>query len=143
MIEIICSVWGNRTGKGESKMQFKEISEYKVYEKCEKEIREWLEAKYTGLSIEFYPHIEIVKTNKFTEYSKEQAEKVVDMVNFKLAEILEKHAEEIYIASLAERVAKMHPEYDVKIERLPDLKTNKEFLEYVKELGAKEETSHE
>ena len=105
-------------------MQFKEISEYKVYEKCEKEIREWLEANYTGLSIEFYPHIEIVKTNRFTEYSKEEAEKVVDRVNFKIAEILEKHAEEIYIASLAERVAKNHPRYNVKLKDITDLNTN-------------------
>lgn len=122
-------------------MQFKEISEYKEYQKCEQEIREWVEANYTGLSIEFYPHIEIVRTNKFTEYSREQAEKVVDMVNFKIAEILEKHAEEIYIASLAKRVAKLHPEYDVELESLQDLKTNKAFLEYVKELSRKEDKS--
>ena len=123
-------------------MQFKEISEYKEYQKCEQEIREWVEANCTGLSIEFYPHIEIVKTNRFIEYSKEQAEKVVDMVNYKIAEILEKHAEEIYIASLAERVAKNHPRYNVEFKDITDLKTNKQFLKYVKELRAKE-VSHE
>lgn len=47
-------------------MQFKEISEYKIYEKCEKEIRDWVETNFIGLSIDFYPHIEIVKINKFT-----------------------------------------------------------------------------
>ena len=60
------------------------------------------------------------------------------MVNFKIAAILEKHAEEIYLASLAERVAKRHPEYDVEVESLADLKTNKAFLEYVKELSTGE-----
>ncbi len=53
-------------------MQFKEISEYKIYEKCEKEIREWVETNFTGLSIDFYPHIEIVKTNKFIARSKQR-----------------------------------------------------------------------
>lgn len=119
-------------------MQLKEISEYKVYEKCEKEIREWVEANYAGLSIDFYPHIEIVRTNRFTEYSKEQAEKIVEAVNDKIAEILEKYAEELYLSSLAERVAKNHPNYNVEFQEITDLKSEKVFLKYVKELQTKE-----
>lgn len=119
-------------------MQLKEISEYKVYEKCEKEIREWVEANYAGLSIDFYPHIEIVRTNRFTEYSKEQAEKIVESVNDKIAEILEKYAEELYLSSLAERVAKNHPKYNVELKKITDLKSEKVFLKYIKELQTKE-----
>lgn len=93
-------------------MQFKEISEYKVYEKCEKEIREWVETNYAGLSIDFYPHIEIVKTNVCTEYSKEQAEEIVEAVNDKIAEILEKYAEELYnLHNRGTKVFKQSHEY--------------------------------
>ncbi len=120
-------------------MQFKEISEYKIYEKCEKEIREWVETNFTGLSIDFYPHIEIVKINKFTEYRKEQTGKIVESVNDKIAEVLERHAEEIYLESLAERVAKNHPRYNVEFTELTDLKREKRFLAYVKELQTKED----
>lgn len=118
-------------------MQFKEISEYKIYEKCEKEIREWVETNFTGLSIDFYPHIEIVKINKFTEYSKEQAERIVAEVNEKIGEILEKHAEELYLANLAERVAKNHPRYNIELQDIAELKGNKKFLVYIKELQTK------
>ena len=119
-------------------MQFKEISEYKIYEKCEKEIREWVETNFAGLSIDFYPHIEVVKTNKFTEYSKEQAERIVAEVNEKIGEILEKHAEELYLASLVERVAKNHPRYNIELQDIAELKGNKKFLVYIKELQTKE-----
>lgn len=120
-------------------MQFKEISEYKIYEKCEKEIRDWVETNFAGLSIDFYPHIEIVKTNKFTEYSKEQAGKIVESVNDKIAEILERHAEELYLASLAERVAKNHPRYNIELKDIAELKRDKKFLVYIKELQTKED----
>lgn len=119
-------------------MQLKEISEYKIYTKCEQEIREWIETNFTGLSIDFYPHIEIVQTNKFTEYSKEQAGKIVESVNDKIAEILERHAEELYLASLVERVLKNHPRYNIELKEITDLKREKKFLEYVKELHIKE-----
>ena len=39
------------------------ISEDKVYTKVEEKIRNWIAETYQGLSIDFWPHLEILRTN--------------------------------------------------------------------------------
>jgi len=116
-------------------MKLKEfISETAVYQKVEKEIREWVEKTYPGLSIDFYPHLEIVSTSSVIQYSEEQVPKIVEVVNIKIGDIMDAHAEEIMIAERLSRIWKNHPRFNIDVESIEDIKTNKKFLKYFKEL---------
>lgn len=118
-------------------MKLKEfINEYKVYKKVENEIREWVEKTYKGLSIDFYElTMEIVRTDKNIDYSAEQTQKITEVVNIKIGDILEAHAEEIYIAERLTRIWKKHPKYNPdNITSIEDLKKSKRFLKYLDEL---------
>lgn len=104
-----------------------------AYTRAEKEIREWVEKSYPGISIEFYPHLELVRTNK-RAISERRCRKITEVVNIKIGEILEKHAEEIYIGERLDRIWKKHPEFDAEVESIDDIKKNPLFLSYLKEL---------
>lgn len=117
-------------------MKLKEfINEYEVYKKVENEIREWIEKTYKGLSIYFYEQtMEIVRLDENIDYSPEQVQKITEVVNIKIGDILEAHAEEIYIAERLTRIWKKHPRYNPEITSLEELKRNKKFLNYLDEL---------
>lgn len=120
-------------------MRLKEfINEYGEYEKAEKEIREWVESSYPGLTIEFYPNTcEILQTDPEKRFTKCRVRKITEAVNIKIGEILEKRQEPIYIASLVERIWKKHPEFDFEVSSYEDIKRNQQFLDYMKELRIK------
>jgi len=116
-------------------MKLKEfINEDKVYTQVEKEIRDWVEKTYNGLSIDFYPHLEIVRTNELVNYNEEQVSKITEIVNIKIGEIMEAHAEEIYIAERLTRIWQKHPEFNIEVESLENVKRHSLFLKYLKEL---------
>lgn len=111
------------------------INEYAVYKKVENEIREWVETTYKGLSIDFYElTMEIVRTDENIDYSAEQTQKITEVVNIKIGDILEAHAEEIYIAERLTRIWKNHPKYNPEVTDLEGLKKSKRFLKYLDEL---------
>ncbi len=111
------------------------INEEAVYKKVENEIREWVETTYNGLSIDFYPlTMEIVRTDENIDYSEEQTQKITEVVNIKIEDILYAHREEIYIAERLTRIWKNHPKYNPEVNSLEDLKKSKRFLKYLKEL---------
>lgn len=111
------------------------INEYAVYKKVENEIREWVETTYKGLSIDFYElTMEIVMTDPNIDYSAEQTQKITEIVNIKIGDILEAHAEEIYIAERLTRIWKKHPKYNPEVTDLESLKKSKRFLKYLDEL---------
>lgn len=111
------------------------INEYAVYKKVENEIREWVETTYKGLSIDFYElTMEIVMTDPNIDYSAEQTQKITEVVNIKIGDILEAHAEEIYIAERLTRIWKKHPKYNPEVTDLESLKKSKRFLKYLDEL---------
>ncbi len=119
-------------------MKIKEfINEDKVYDKVENEIREWVESTYGGLSIEFYPHLELVRTNRLLDFSKTQVEKITEVVNIKIGDILEKHAEEIFIAGRLAKIWKRHPRFNIDVSSIEELKRHPLFLKYLKELSYK------
>ncbi len=110
------------------------ISVDKAYSEAEAEIKAWVESSYPGLSIEFEPHIEIVKIDQAANYTKRRVRKIVEAVNIKIGEIMEQHAERIYIAERLERIYKNHPHWSIDVESIEDIKKNKQFLEYFNEL---------
>lgn len=111
------------------------INEYDVYKKVENEIREWVEKTYKGLSIDFYPNdMEIVRIDEKIDYTKEAVCKIVEVVNIKIGDILEAHDEEIYIAERLTRIWRNHPRFNIEVESIEDIKKNKKFLKYLKEL---------
>ncbi len=111
------------------------INEYAVYKKIEKEIRQWVETTYKGLSIEFYTQtMEIVRTDKNIDFDAEQVKKITEVVNIKIGDILEAHEEEIYIAERLTRIWKKHPRFNIDVETIEDIKRNKKFLKYLDEL---------
>ena len=119
-------------------MKLKEfLSEEKVYSKVEKEIRDWVEKTYVGLSIEFEPHLEIVRTNELIDFSPEEVKKITEVVNIKIGDIMEAHAEEIYIAERLTRIWKYHPRFNIEVSGIDELKKNKKFLKYLKQLVLK------
>lgn len=110
------------------------INEDKVYTKVEEEIRTWIEETYQGLSIEFWPHLEIVRTNALIDYPEDRVKKITEVVNIKIGDIMEEHAEEIVIAERLTRIWKNHPRFNIDVESIEDIKRNKKFLRYLKEL---------
>jgi hypothetical protein len=111
------------------------ISEAAVYKKCENIIRAWVEETYPGLSIEFDPHLEIVQTDPAKKFTKRRVRQIVEATNIKIGDVLEQHAEEIYIAERLERIYKNHPTFDIEnVTSIEDIKRNKKFLRYLDEL---------
>lgn len=116
-------------------MKLKEfINEDKVYTKVEDEIREWVEKTYNGLSIVFEPHLEIVRTNAVIDFDKEQVYKITEVVNIKIGDIMEAHAEEIFIAEKLTKIWKNHPRFNIEVENIEDVKKHPLFLKYLKDL---------
>lgn len=120
-------------------MKLKEfLTEYKAYKKAEDEIVEWVEKTYPGLTMDFSGDVaEIVRTDENVDYSEDQVPKIVEVVNLKIDEILEKHEEEIYIAEKLTVIWKRHPMFNPDIESIAELKKNEKFLKYLKELKIK------
>lgn len=120
-------------------MRLKElINEYKAYQKAEKEITDWVEKTYPGLSLDCSGNIaEIVQVDDTVNYPKDQVPKIVEVVNIKIDEILEKHEEEIYIAEKLTQIWKKHPEFNPEIANIEELKRHPKFLKYFKELRIK------
>jgi hypothetical protein len=123
------------------------LDENKIYAKVEEEIRAWMKVKYNGVyDIEFHneptyldgkrlPDTEIVQCMPVVSQSKKAATKVVAEVNEKIDEILQSHDEEIYISGLLARIYVRHPNFkSAKCESIAELKKNKLFLQYMKEL---------
>jgi len=110
------------------------LKEHEIYLKVENEIREWVEKTYAGLSIEFYPHLELVRTSQLIDFSEEQVQKITEVVNIKIGDIMEEHAEEIYIAERLTRIWKNHPRFNPNVENIDELKKHPQFLKYLKEL---------
>lgn len=122
-------------------MKLKEfINEDKVYSKVENEIREWIEKTYKGLSIEFIPHIEIVRTDESIDFSKKEVPKIIEVVNIKIGDIMEQHAEEIYIAEKLSKIWKKHPRFNIEVESIEEVKKHPLFLRYFKELNQRTTT---
>lgn len=120
-------------------MKLKEfLTEYKAYKKAEDEIVEWVEKTYPGLTMDFSGDVaEIVRTDESVDYPEEQVPKIVEVVNLKIDEILEKHEEEIYIAEKLTIIWKRHPMFNPEIESIAEFKKNEKFLKYLKELKIK------
>ena len=118
------------------------ITEDKVYTKVEEEIKTWVENIYKGLSIEFYPHLELVRTNELIDFSAEQVAKITEVVNIKIGDIMEAHAEEIYIAERLTRIWSKHPKFNIEVNEIEDIKKNNKFLKYLKELIIKPKKSN-
>ncbi len=110
------------------------ISEDKVYTQVEKEITEWVENTYNGLSIEFYPHLEIVRTNNVVDFLPDTVKKIIEVVNIKIGDIMESHAEEIYIAERLTRIWTNHNNFNPDVRDLDELKKHPKFLKYLNEL---------
>ena len=127
---------GLTTGK-EKTMKLKEfLTEYSAYAKAEKEIVEWVEKTYPGLTMDFNgPVAEIVRMDESIDYSEEEVPKIVEVVNIKIDEILAKHQEEIYIGEKLTLIWKKHPTFNPDVESIEDLKKNPKFLKYFKELN--------
>lgn len=120
-------------------MKLKElINEYKAYQKAEKEISDWVEKTYPGLSLDCSGNIvEIVQVDDAVNYPQDKVPKIVEIVNIKIDEILEKHEEEIYIAEKLTQIWKRHPEFNPEIANIEELKRHPKFLKYFKELRIK------
>lgn len=111
------------------------ISEDKAYKKAEDEIVKWVEETYSGLTIIFERDVpEIVRIDENIDFDKEQVAKITEVVNIKIGDILEKYEEEIYIAEKLTLIWKNHPRFNPEVECVNDLKKNKTFLKYFKEL---------
>lgn len=121
-------------------MKLKEfINEDKIYTQVENEIREWVENTYEDLSIDFYPNFEIVGIDENVDYAKkydkEQVKKITEIVNIKIGEIMEAHAEEIYIAEKLTKIWNKYPRFSIDVNSIDDIKENKKFLKRFKEIG--------
>lgn len=124
----------DRIGK-ERVMKLKDfISETKVYDKAAGEIKNWIEESYPGLSIIYEPRLEVVRTDENIDFDEERVPKIVEAINIKIGDILEQHAEEIYIAERLTRIWQNHPRFNIDVESIQDIKDNKKFCKYLKEL---------
>ena len=125
-------------------MKLKEfLNEDKVYAKVEDEIRSWVENVYPGLSIDFYPRLEIVRLYKDIDFSSDRVKKITEVVNIKIGDIMEQHAEEIYIAERLTRIWRKHPRFNPEVKTISDVKSNPLFLKYLKELIIKRKENKE
>jgi len=115
------------------------INTGKEYKLVEDEIRNWVEKSYPGLSIEFnWPAPEIVQIDPKVRFSVSRVKKIVEVVNIKIGEIMESHAEEIYIAERLDRIYAKHPDFDIDVNSTEEIKKNPQFLGYLNELVIKE-----
>lgn len=111
------------------------ISTDREYETAENEIREWVESSYPGLSIEFnYPAPEVVQVDSAVHFTKRRVRKIIEAVNIKIGDVLEKLSERIYIAERLDRIYAKHPDFDLEVEGIEDIKRNSQFLKYLDEL---------
>lgn len=111
------------------------ISTQKEYDAAANEIKQWVEQTYPSLSIEFnWPVPEVVQIEKGTRYTKRRVRQIIEVVNIKIGEILEKYAEKIYIAERLDRIYEKHPQFDLEVESIEDIKRNPQFLLYLDEL---------
>lgn len=111
------------------------INETSIYAQCESEIRDWVESSYPGLSIEFTGMSpEIVQVDAAKKFTKSRVRKITEVVNIKIGDVLEAHAEEIYVAERLERIYKNHPEFNLRVGSLEEIKRNETFCAYLKEL---------
>lgn len=119
------------------------LNEDKVYTAVENEIRDWVEKTYPGLSIDFYPRLEIVRLYEDIDFNSDRVKKITEVVNIKIGDIMEQHAAEIYIAERLTRIWKKHPRFNPDVEHIEDIKKNPQFLKYLQELIIKrKETKH-
>lgn len=117
-------------------MKLKEfLTEQIAYGKAEKEIVEWVESTYPGLTIEFSSVAEIVRTDENIDYPEDKVPKIVEVVNIKIDEILTKYSEEIIIGEKLTLIWEKHPTFNPDVESIEDLKKNQKFLKYFKELN--------
>lgn len=118
-------------------MKLKElINSEQAYEKAAEEIRIWVEKSYPGLSIEFnWPAPEIVQIDSSVKFTRPRVNRITEAVNAKIGEVLNAHREEIYIADVLDRIYERHPRFDIDVENIEELKRNRRFLEYFKELS--------
>lgn len=91
-------------------------------------------ASHEGLSIDFEPHIEIVQTDPKRRFTRLRVQKIIEVVNIKIGDLMEARAEEIYIAERLTRIYKNHPDFDIEFNTIDDIKKNEQFLQYLKEL---------
>ncbi len=110
------------------------INEDKTYTKVENEIRWWVESSYKGLSIEFEPHLELVRTDEKIDFTPERVRKITEAVNIKIGDIMEKYEEEIYISEKLTLIWRNHPRFNIEVSSIEELKRDKKFLKYFKEL---------
>jgi len=110
------------------------INTDQVYKAVESKIRTWVEKSYPGLSIDFEPHLEVVQIDKKARFTKSRIPKIIEVINIKIGDIMEQYAEEIYIAERLDRIYKNHPDFDIEVTCIEDIKSNKQFLDYLKEL---------
>jgi len=117
-------------------MKLKEfINTNAEYDKAVVEIKEWVEQSYPGLSIEFdWPAPEIVRTDESVNFTKRRIRNITEAVNIKIGDVLEKYAESIYIAERLDRIYEKHPEFNIEVESIEDIKRNPQFLIYLDEL---------
>jgi hypothetical protein len=108
---------------------------YEVYDKCLDSAREWIEKTYAGLSLEIANEkIEVVRTDTKIDYTPLECERIVDALNLKLDEILETYDDEIVLSERVERIRRNHPRFDPPVADIKELKRDKKFLKYLKEL---------
>ncbi len=111
------------------------INTEKEYKAAEDEIRAWVEESYPGLSIEFnYPAPEVVQIDPAVHFTKRRVRKIIEVVNIKIGDVLEKNSERIYIAERLDRIYAKHPDFDLNVECIEDIKRNPQFLKYLDEL---------
>ena len=110
------------------------INTDKEYLAAEAEIREWVEQTYKGLSIDFYPHLEVVQIDATVKFTKRRTRKIIEVVNIKIGDIMETRAERIYIAERLDRIYAKHPKFDLDVESIDDIKKDPKFLKYLDEL---------
>jgi hypothetical protein len=124
------------------------LDEGRVYNEVEQEIRDWILQKYNGVyDIEFHnkpafddkgrrlPDCEIVQCVPVVRQTPETAQEVVRTVNQKIDEILQEYDEDIYLSERLTRIYKMHPRFkNTEIDSIAELKKDKRFLIYLKEL---------
>ena len=91
---------------------------------------------YLLLTSYMYHLISTISGTK-NKVSKDEIKTIVDEINLKIDDFLENKAESIYIAELLTRIWKKHPEFNIEVEKMEDIKLDPLFLCYLKELNLK------